>query len=638
MAYLIAILLLVATPASAQQVAGIEPLLAKIAAYEHGQSREPLARFTLLVERSLRSPARMKEIEERLLKFLQSDATPAGKDFALRELSLIATPASVPLLSGMLARTETAEMARYALARIPDPAADDALRAALAKTSGSVRIGIVNSVGERRDAKSVAALRPLLFSEERELAEAAAAALGNIADEAALAALAQARAKTTGPLRQRLTEAYIHCASHQNKSSAVKVYKELAGSQESEQIRIAALGGLADEDAAAAVPVLTAALDTGSPAVRAAAIRLLSAIPGPEITALLVARFPKLPPPTQARLLVALADRGDASATPLFSTAARNSTGDVRTAALSGLGRLGDASSVAILADAAASGQGAEQAPARAALYGLRGPGIDQAIVSALASATGRLKVELITAAGERGIAEAGDLLTQAVQQKDPDVRREAFRALRNVAGSTQVSALLELLVQSTTTADQREAMQTVASALKRSEPARVDAVVSAYKSANTTEIRAALLEVMGQTSSEQARPVLRGALKDPTPEIARAAILALSEWANPAPLPDLLSIARNQPNPALQVLALRGYLKLIGLPSPRPAAESARMLSEAMQLARQPAEKRTVLSLLPAFPSAESLQVAEAAMKDQEVAKEAQAAVQRINSLLKFK
>jgi HEAT repeat protein len=302
------------------------------------------------------------------------------------------------------------------------------------------------------------------------------------------------------------------------------------------------------------------------------------------------------------------------------------------------LGKLGGPSSVAVLADAASSSQGPEQVAARAALYALRGPEIDQAIVSSLRSAAGRTKVELIIAAGERGIAAAADLLTEAVQDRDPEVHREALRALRHVAGPAQIPALLALVSQASAAADRREAAQTLGAVLKRSESAHAAAVISAYRGVSALPTRVALLEVMAQTSSDEALPVLRGALADPSPEIARAAILALAEWANPAPLADLLALARTQPNPTLQVLALRGYLKLLALPAQRPAAESARMLREGMQLARNPAEKRTVLSLVSAFPSEESLAIAKAALQDPAVAKEAQAALERTNSLLKFK
>ena len=196
----------------------------------------------------------------------------------------------------------------------------------------------------------------------------------------------------------------------------------------------------AANDPAGAVPALTAELNSQSSEVQAAAIRLLSGIPGPKITTLLVEQFPKLPPPGQVRMLAALADRGDASATPLFVASLKNP--DVRAAALSGLGKLGDASSINVLAEAAATSQGAEQTSARTSLYGLRGPAIDKAIVSALESASGKTKVELIMAAGERGISPAADLLIKAVDEKDPDIHREALTSIEKRCRSCRRSQL----------------------------------------------------------------------------------------------------------------------------------------------------------------------------------------------------
>ena len=59
-------------------------------------------------------------------------------------------------------------------------------------------------------------------------------------------------------------------------------------------------------------------------------------------------------------------------------------------------------------------------------------------------------------------------------------------------------------------------------------------------------------------------------------------------------------------PTNNLQVLALRGVLKLMLAPSQRPVAESGRMLGESMRLASQTAEKINILSMLPYFPSKE--------------------------------
>jgi hypothetical protein len=111
-----------------------------------------------------------------------------------------------------------------------------------------------------------------------------------------------------------------------------------------------------------------------------------------------------------------------------------------------------------------------------------------------------------------------------------------------------------------------------------------------------------------------------------------------MTDWADATPMTVLMDFAKGTANQSLQVLALRGYLKLIALPSQRPDAESARLLGEAMTLAKLPPEKRQVLAVLTNYPCKETLEIAQAAVADESVAKEAKAAVDKINSLVKYK
>ena len=54
------------------------------------------------------------------------------------------------------------------------------------------------------------------------------------------------------------------------------------------------------------------------------------------------------------------------------------------------------------------------------------------------------------------------------------------------------------------------------------------------------------------------------------------------------------------------------------------------------MKLAQQADEKRSVLALLPRFPTKEALQMAEAAESDAAIANEAKAAVQRLRRVVR--
>src|ERR1019366_10749926 len=97
------------------------------------------------------------------------------------------------------------------------------------------------------------------------------------------------------------------------------------------------------------------------------------------------------------------------------------------------------------------------------------------------------------------------------------------------------------------------------------------------------------LFRSMGQSGNAQALPVLRTALGDQNPEVKRAAILALSDWSDDTPVPDLLASARTTSTPAHRSLALRGVVRLVGLPrSRRTPLETVKVLADVLSLAKR--------------------------------------------------
>jgi hypothetical protein len=132
----------------------------------------------------------------------------------------------------------------------------------------------------------------------------------------------------------------------------------------------------------------------------------------------------------------------------------------------------------------------------------------------------------------------------------------------------------------------------------------------------------------MGQAGIEDTLPVFREILEHNDDEARRSAILALSNWPTAEPATDLLEAAGQPANPALQILALRGYIKLVSQPGDRAASETAKLLERALRIARQPEEKRAILAALQKAPSEESLRLAREELSDPSVAQEAQIAV----------
>ena len=299
------------------------------------------------------------------------------------------------------------------------------------------------------------------------------------------------------------------------------------------------------------------------------------------------------------------------------------------------LSRIGDGSSVIILANAAAASSGAEQAAARASLESIRGDVAETALVEAISATSGAPKLELIRAAGARNQVSAAGALLPAARDANTEVRRESLRALRTAAGPEQSAALLSILAAAQDATDRRAAAAAVAAAVKRSPAAKVGEVVAAYDAAHDTPVRTALLDVMGQSTSGEALPTLRKALTSTDPEIVRAAILALSEWQSPEPMPDLLNLAKEGATPVQQVLALRGYIKLISAPSSRSIPQTVELIVLAAGLAKQPEEKRSLIALLPFYPTRKALALAQSMAEDTTVTREARYAVTRVQLAL---
>jgi hypothetical protein len=106
-----------------------------------------------------------------------------AKAKACQRLAVIGGAAAVPALARLLGDERLSHYARTALEQIPDRPAGDALIAALAVAKGRLLIGVINSIGVRRDTRAIRALTALRMGADPEAARAASAALARIRPE-----------------------------------------------------------------------------------------------------------------------------------------------------------------------------------------------------------------------------------------------------------------------------------------------------------------------------------------------------------------------------------------------------------------------------------------------------------------------
>jgi len=218
--------------------------------YDWGVDRNVLNPLDEAVVKTRNDPAARKDLESRLLAVLQSNAPRDAKDCVCRLLRTIGTAASVPALEALLANAELSHMARYALERIPEPQAGQALERQLRKLSGNPKVGVISSLGSRGQmapaGKSVSLLRPLLKDPDDAVARAAAVALGRIGSFEADKALASAKPRPA--LAAVFADASICCAEKLLAGGRAKeakaTYQRLLKSKPSELVRLAAERGL----------------------------------------------------------------------------------------------------------------------------------------------------------------------------------------------------------------------------------------------------------------------------------------------------------------------------------------------------------------------------------------------------------
>lgn len=617
-------------------VSDVKKILTEIAKYDYGQSRESLASLKELVKTSLDSPVLTHQIEKEMIVFLNSDATFAGKQFVCEQLSIIGSKEAVPILTKMLSDEKSYDIAFFALQRIPDPAVDLALRDSLPKSEHKVKIGVINSLGERQDVYAVVQLEKLAYDEDLQIALSAATALGKIADSGAREALKKARSKTTGEVHARVLDAYLRCADNLldagNTSQAASIYRDLYDSEELVQTRAAALRGLVRADEKGAPDIILSALNRDNRDLQAVAIGLIRELPPSADLTKIIQENPNLSSQGQIQLLSAFADREERAAHQVALDAVKHYDEAVRVTALQTLARVGDESDIPMLLKVATEASEGEREAARGSLDLLGGDTVNQKIMALIPSADPNVKAELVRSLGQRNVVKATETLLETAADPDQSVRRESLKSLAIVSTPAFIDDLIRLVIDEKDNGVRDEAERTlVLVSQKIQDPSnQAKSVLAELQSVEDIEARSSLLEVAGRIGDKNALPVLRAELKNENPENRKAAIYALSAWPNAEPIDDLLKIAKTSDNEIHKILALRGYIDLVKIRSDRPHTESVALFKTAMDLATEATEKKMVLSGLGRLWSVETLELSVQYLDDPDIRPEAEAALIR--------
>ncbi|MCK5173306.1 MAG: HEAT repeat domain-containing protein, partial [Planctomycetes bacterium] len=528
--------------------------------------------------------------EAELIAVLKSDAGWLEKQAACRELRRVGTSKSVGALASLLNDDELSHMARYALETMNYPQVDVALRKALAKTTGMPKIGVIISIGVRRDTLAVGKLTDLLNGPNPEIARAAAGALGRIATRKAAQALADARTVTSGQVRVAVNEGLL-AASEQlvhggDRDMTVGFYKELLASDEPLYVRMGAFRGLIFAEPHKADGYLVDALAGANPLMRDMAAQIIAETTGIQATKYYAKALGDLPVGGQVALLRGLAGRGDRTARGAVAEALDISDSRVKLAAIKTLGSIGSPDDVSKLAWLLASNDADIADASRVSLTIMQSDGVNAAIASAAADkVTGIAKARLIEILAERDADQALPIVVDSLKDKDRAVRIAALVALVKLGGEDQTSAVIEAVKAADDSAERAAAGKTLGAICSRCGEDVLATILNALYGTDTPA-RIVLLGSLGRIGGPKAIRLILVAMNDPDEQVSGAAVRILSDWPTPEAAEHLFKLAHSQ-KLTQQVLGLRGYIRLARIePSNMKKTE---MLTNAMDLAMRP-------------------------------------------------
>jgi HEAT repeat protein len=580
------------------------------------------------------------EQEANLIKVLKSDAPPQDKAITCRQLAIYGTKQAVPALAPLLTDPELASWARIALEVIPDRAADEALQGAAAHLEGKLLIGVINSIGVRRNPQAVGILTAKLKDQDAGVASAAAEALGHIGSAAAIRALEDSLGNARSEIRQAVAYGCILSAEKLmdggQLAEAARLYDKVRLADVNKQRKLEATRGAILARQSEGVPLLIEQLRSADAGFFAIGLRTARELSGRQVTQALAAELDQAGPERQSLLFLALADRTDEAVLPKVLELARNGPRHVRTAALGLLDRFRDLACVPVLLEAAAGNDAELSRLSRASLARLGGNDVDEDLLARLRLSSGKTRVILIDLAKQRRIEGALPIVMRSTEDADAGVRRAAVEAA-GVLGTDQQAASLVRLFSITHSSDEREDIEASLLAICRRNGTRcLPHVLPIARAGDSIALRKVGLRALGSIGGAEALAVVKTALNDREEALEDEAVSVLSTWPNTWPedsgvAEPLLALIRSGKKASHQAQGLQGYLHFIEENQKLTEAQKLAKLEELLGFTENADQKRQIIAVLGNVPSGGTLQRLLEMAADETVAEETFMAAMRI-------
>lgn len=606
-----------------------------------GTGDDTAARYLLtgLVKYVSRLP--QMEAERKLVAEAMAAAVPAAADneikaFLLQHLQLIGRDEIVAPLAPLLADETLCRPAAQTLAASGCPQAEQALATAIPGATGIRLATLTAALGDMKAKTATAVLAPLATNEDAAVRSAALYALARSGAPEAGEALAKAVEAAPTPVAKLsacdclITYAQARAAAGDKTECETICRKILAGGLPV-SAQSAALATLVDVNGPRALPDLLAAADSPNRELCGAAMRHAAALQSKQTTKEFAAKIATAGPDLKIAILEMLARRADAAALPAVAAAMEDPELYVRLAAMDAAPRVGGPKAFPALLKALKKAENPEEIKAASeALLQVTGEKQFAALASALPKAPPAARKALFEIAAARRAEPCREVAFKQASAKDDDVRVAALKALKDLAGPDDAPRLVGLLLKAKAEQEMTAANDTLVAVAGQIEDPEQRAAALLAALENAGDKRPALLKALSGIGGTAALQVIVADTKAADATLKDAAIRALANWPTADAAPELLAIAKDGADEILQVVALRGYVRMATLDSVNADAK-VQMYTDALAAAKRPEEKTLVLGNLGAVRTPQALALAGSCIDNPELQAQAALAAYKI-------
>ena len=549
-------------------------------------------------------------VEMALLETLTAAKGPELRNFVLEQLFLVASDASLPVLLPLVAEADYSDAALRVLLGMDgarERVAAELVRLFPALT-GVCRDGVVQALGELSAAAAAPALVSDALGTDRHRRQLAITALARMNDPAAdqaFAALLARRGELGGYDGAMFDGAYAeylgNLAAWGRGADALRLGQEWAqrGPAVIQSMALAVYDRVDSDEARA---LLLAGLEAATLTVRLSAARILRQPQYASLAPAAAGMLDPARPEIAMNVLPLLAFWGNAAAFPAVEKAMAWEDAAARAEAVATVVTLLGDKALARLQSLLADERPGVADAATHAVVALPLP-IGDALVDMALAAPPALRPALLSILQQRRERTQIARLAVLADQGDTATRQALCQLYGVLCAPEQLSFLFEQIVAAGAAGDDDwlgAAEKGCAQACRRfADPVACMTLLRRAYEKSGSKARAALLRVAAVPANDDAMALLRSAWQEDDTVVSEAALRVAADWPTVAALPFLRTIVQAEDGNALwQILAFRGCVRLI----PRQSigrGEQLAELSALLPVARRVEEKRLVIGAM---------------------------------------